>query len=208
MRPCSPWSGDRCAPSDQSRWHRPRCHGPRRCCVESSALAQSSAAPIAQTAERLHGKEKVYGSIPYWGSVNDPGRTGSGHRVGVLPQFSPGGGVAQSEEQAAHNRCVAGSSPATATTGPAYHALVAAGLTAVDDSFMRERHPWPPPTFGPRSRWRARSASTATTSPTRTGATITTGSPFASTARTATSTGRTARPAEPRRLPGSLRCGS
>ena len=30
---------------------------------------------------------------------------------GVAPQ----GGVAQSEEQAAHNRCVAGSSPATAT---------------------------------------------------------------------------------------------
>jgi hypothetical protein len=26
-------------------------------------------APIAQSAERLHGKEKVYGSIPYWGSV-------------------------------------------------------------------------------------------------------------------------------------------
>lgn len=25
-------------------------------------------APIAQSAERLHGKEKVYGSIPYWGS--------------------------------------------------------------------------------------------------------------------------------------------
>ncbi len=28
----------------------------------------SSLAPIAQSAERLHGKEKVYGSIPYWGS--------------------------------------------------------------------------------------------------------------------------------------------
>jgi hypothetical protein len=26
-------------------------------------------APIAQSVERLHGKEKVYGSIPYWGSV-------------------------------------------------------------------------------------------------------------------------------------------
>ena len=25
-------------------------------------------APIAQSAEHLHGKEKVYGSIPYWGS--------------------------------------------------------------------------------------------------------------------------------------------
>ncbi len=28
----------------------------------------SSLAPIAQSVERLHGKEKVYGSIPYWGS--------------------------------------------------------------------------------------------------------------------------------------------
>ena len=26
-------------------------------------------APIAQSVERLHGKEKVYGSIPYWGSA-------------------------------------------------------------------------------------------------------------------------------------------
>src|SRR5215470_15047147 len=26
-------------------------------------------APIAQSVERLHGKEKVYGSIPYWGST-------------------------------------------------------------------------------------------------------------------------------------------
>ena len=38
-----------------------------------------SLAPIAQSAERLHGKEKVYGSIPYWGSG-----------VGVSP--GPGGG--------------------------------------------------------------------------------------------------------------------
>ncbi|CAK7281782.1 hypothetical protein SGPA1_12575 [Streptomyces misionensis JCM 4497] len=28
----------------------------------------SSLAPIAQSAERLHGKEKVNGSIPFWGS--------------------------------------------------------------------------------------------------------------------------------------------
>ncbi|AKZ57499.1 hypothetical protein SAM23877_4454 [Streptomyces ambofaciens ATCC 23877] len=31
-------------------------------------VMSSSLAPIAQSAERLHGKEKVYGSIPYWGS--------------------------------------------------------------------------------------------------------------------------------------------
>jgi hypothetical protein len=31
-------------------------------------LKTGGGAPIAQTAERLHGKEKVYGSIPYWGS--------------------------------------------------------------------------------------------------------------------------------------------
>ena len=32
-------------------------------------LARSTQAPLAQSAERLHGKEKVYGSIPYWGST-------------------------------------------------------------------------------------------------------------------------------------------
>ncbi len=32
-----------------------------------------SNAPLAQSAERLHGKEKVNGSIPLGGSVLDPG---------------------------------------------------------------------------------------------------------------------------------------
>ncbi len=36
-------------------------------------------APIAQSVERLHGKEKVYGSIPYWGST------------GLTTQSSPAG---------------------------------------------------------------------------------------------------------------------
>jgi hypothetical protein len=37
-------------------------------------VTYSLLAPIAQSAERLHGKEKVYGSIPYWGSdhTGDP----------------------------------------------------------------------------------------------------------------------------------------
>lgn len=30
----------------------------------------SSVAPIAQSAERLHGKEKVKGSIPFRGSIH------------------------------------------------------------------------------------------------------------------------------------------
>ena len=68
----------------------------------------SSLAPIAQSAERLHGKEKVNGSIPFWGS----GVTGSRRKTGSGPHQS---GVAQSVEQAAHNRCVTGSSPVTAT---------------------------------------------------------------------------------------------
>src|SRR5438874_8486056 len=111
------------------------------------------------------------------------------------------GGVAQSVEQAAHNRCVAGSSPATATQqatcvggeprpccfvitlgaeppdpsqgassldpGPGWgsfgprSAFVVVGVLA----FEREALLWLPPTCDPRSRWRARSASTATTSP-------------------------------------------
>ena len=80
-------------------------------------------APIAQQAERLHGKEKVCGSIPHGGSglrlrchrasaeyavYSDrcpTGETGSGDHSGI----------AQAVEQAAHNRCVAGSSPAPAT---------------------------------------------------------------------------------------------
>ena len=69
----------------------------------------SSLAPIAQSAERLHGKEKVNGSIPFWGSgvKRSPSLWDVGH--------SHRGGVAQSVEQAAHNRCVTGSSPVTAT---------------------------------------------------------------------------------------------
>jgi hypothetical protein len=61
-----------------------------------------SLAPIAQSVERLHGKEKVYGSIPYWGSdsrslgtavhisvtLMSTTRTGSG-------ETGPNGGVAQ-----------------------------------------------------------------------------------------------------------------
>jgi hypothetical protein len=39
----------------------------------------SSLAPIAQSVERLHGKEKVYGSIPYWGS----GVKGSRRKMGT-----------------------------------------------------------------------------------------------------------------------------
>ena len=44
--------------------------GPRNGFGRSAAdrVMSSSLAPIAQSVERLHGKEKVYGSIPYWGS--------------------------------------------------------------------------------------------------------------------------------------------
>ncbi len=34
----------------------------------AAVYPHTSLAPIAQSVERLHGKEKVYGSIPYWGS--------------------------------------------------------------------------------------------------------------------------------------------
>jgi len=57
-------------------------------------------APIAQSVERFHGKEKVNGSIPFGGSASRKARQS---------------GVAQVVEQAAHNRCVAGSTPALAT---------------------------------------------------------------------------------------------
>ena len=64
-------------------------------------------APLAQSVERFHGKEKVNGSIPLGGS--------EGSRVG--PEDRHQGGVAQLVEQTTHNRCVAGSSPVTATHG-------------------------------------------------------------------------------------------
>src|SRR5271166_3904501 len=50
---------------------------------------------------------------------------------------------------------------------------------------------------GPRSPWPARSVSTVTTSPARTGATTLTGLSSRSSARTAAATGRTAKPANP-----------
>ncbi len=53
-----------------------------------SPLGKSSKAPIAQSVERLHGKEKVYGSIPYWGS-------GPGHRSLPIAASGSVGGVAQ-----------------------------------------------------------------------------------------------------------------
>ncbi|CAG6391431.1 hypothetical protein SCOCK_120067 [Actinacidiphila cocklensis] len=43
--------------------------------IAADRVMSSSLAPIAQSVERLHGKEKVYGSIPYWGS------DGSGPRL-------------------------------------------------------------------------------------------------------------------------------
>jgi hypothetical protein len=38
------------------------------CLLYANGASGEATAPIAQSAERLHGKEKVYGSIPYWGS--------------------------------------------------------------------------------------------------------------------------------------------
>ena len=98
---------------------------PRVPCILSPCLA-----PIAQTAERLHGKEKVYGSIPYWGST--------AALAGLV------GGVAQMAEQAAHNRCVAGSSPATATNGRSDRSGPVGTLRAqYRYRLAREGTPWP-----------------------------------------------------------------
>jgi hypothetical protein len=69
MRRCSLWSGDRWIGDPGLRRlspTAPRSWGPEA--VGSASLTCLSIAPIAQSAERLHGKEKVYGSIPYWGS--------------------------------------------------------------------------------------------------------------------------------------------
>ena len=55
------------------------------CLGHSGRVKFSFVAPIAQSAERLHGKEKVKGSIPF---------RGSGHVQG-FPGFDLRGGVAQ-----------------------------------------------------------------------------------------------------------------
>lgn len=73
----------------------------------ASRDAHGGRAPLAQSAERFHGKEKVDGSIPSGGSL-DCG-------AAVVRDTRHRGGVAQLVEQTTHNRCVAGSSPVTAT---------------------------------------------------------------------------------------------
>src|SRR5699024_9242667 len=46
-----------------------RHSAPDRLCKQSDACVELLlVAPIAQSAERFHGKEKVKGSIPFWGS--------------------------------------------------------------------------------------------------------------------------------------------
>src|SRR5690606_22671240 len=52
-----------------------------------------SAAPIAQSAERLHGKEKVKGSIPFRGSDRRPRRAST--TMACRPWVDDHGGVAQ-----------------------------------------------------------------------------------------------------------------
>ena len=83
--------------------------------VDKLGYICASLAPIAQSVERLHGKEKVCGSIPHGGSdeprVKNPGSTHGRETNRVLFH----GGIAQAVEQTAHNRCVTGSSPVPAT---------------------------------------------------------------------------------------------
>jgi hypothetical protein len=53
----------------------------------SGMLLLVGQAPIAQSVERLHGKEKVYGSIPYWGSTRGPRlQAGASSQVRALHQ--------------------------------------------------------------------------------------------------------------------------
>ena len=52
-------------------------------------------APIAQTVERLHGKEKVNGSIPFGGSVRSRSTDRASLGRGRWQTFGSPGGVAQ-----------------------------------------------------------------------------------------------------------------
>ena len=64
-------------------------------------------AGVAQSAERLHGKEEVRGSIPRSGSDPGPRWCRRGIAAGRLSARSRRGSSVA--EQAAHNRCVGGS---------------------------------------------------------------------------------------------------
>ncbi len=75
--------------------------------VARSGMGLTIFAPLAQSAEHSHGKAGVVGSIPTGGSP--------GSRSGWSDGRAGQGGVAQLVEHTAHNREVAGSSPAAAT---------------------------------------------------------------------------------------------
>ena len=57
---------DRTSPPGEDRSER--SHGGTNCQSDSDLPRIRLVAPIAQSAERLHGKEKVKGSIPFRGS--------------------------------------------------------------------------------------------------------------------------------------------
>ena len=74
---------DRTSPPGEDRSER--SHGGTNCQSDSDLPRIRLVAPIAQSAERLHGKEKVKGSIPFRGS----------HSGGQWPPLCSYGEVAQ-----------------------------------------------------------------------------------------------------------------
>ena len=154
-----------------------RSHGGPNCQRGSDLLRIPLVAPIAQSAERLHGKEKVKGSIPFRGS----GR-------GFFRFRRRGSSAGQSA------RLIIVRSRVRAP--PPLPTLYSTGR--LSDETKRGKQPWQASlrTFAPRSLWPARSARSATTSPRRTVVTRRIVSSWRSTARAATSRRRTARPAD------------
>ncbi len=134
-------------------------------------------APIAQSAERLHGKEKVKGSIPF---------RGSGRGLPVAPRR--GSSAGQSARLIIVRSRVRAPPPLPIEQVARRHHYSA-----------KEDTPWQASLrmFAPRSLWPARSARSATTSRRRTVVTRRIVSSSRSTARAATSRRLTARPAEP-----------
>ncbi len=156
-----------------------RSHGGTNCQSDSDLPRIRLVAPIAQSAERLHGKEKVKGSIPFRGS----GR-------GFFRFRRRGSSAGQSA------RLIIVRSRVRAP--PPLPILDPTGRTS--DETKRGKQPWQASlrTFAPRSLWPARSARSATTSPRRTVGTPPTVSASPSSALAAASTLSTARPAENR----------
>src|SRR5699024_9617481 len=154
---------------------------------------------IAQSAERLHGKEKVKGSIPFQGSDGCAGPIS--FEIGPLHRSCRGSSDGQSARLIiVRSRVRFPPSVPRRLSRSADHLPARGPMRRAGERATRNERgePWRarPQTCAPRSRWPAPSARRATTSPRRTAATPRIGWSYRSSAPPAASRRLTARPAE------------